>query len=108
MPYSPWSHAAHGSMRLWSSTIASAICTAAGERRVVRRAGLEMLHDLGAAVARAIDDRVELACVHQLRDRDAAHARVGDQRHHRVAVAAEHHRLDVPTETSSASARKAR
>ena len=32
----------------------------AGRRRVVRRAGLEMLHDLGAAVPRAIDDRVEL------------------------------------------------
>ena len=33
----------------------------AGRRRVVRRAGLEVLHDLGAAVARAVDDRVELS-----------------------------------------------
>ena len=43
----------------------------------------------------AVDDRVELRLVQQLRDRDAAHGRVGDQRHHRVAVPAEHHRLDV-------------
>src|ERR1700691_3953457 len=38
-------------------------------RCVVRRPGLEMLDDLGAAIARAHDHRVELRLVEQLRDR---------------------------------------
>src|SRR5512140_2341425 len=48
-------------------------------RRVERRARLQILHDLGAAVAGAIDDRVELRLVEQLRDRNAADRRVREQ-----------------------------
>ena len=94
-PYSPSSHAAHGRMRLRSLHDRLDHLHRAGRRRIVRRAGLEVLHDLGAAVARALHDRVELLARHELRHRDPADRRVGDERHHRVAVPAEHHRLDV-------------
>ncbi len=79
-----------------------------GRRRVVRGAGLEVLDDLSAAGAGARDDRVELVLGDELRDRDAAHAGVRDEWHHRVAVSAEHHRLDVAHRDVGASARKLR
>src|ERR1035441_5292788 len=37
-----------------------------GRRRVVSAAGLEMLHDLGATVARALHQACDGGCVHQL------------------------------------------
>src|SRR5207237_10080431 len=64
-------------------------------RRVVSRASLEVLHDLSAAVAGPIDDRVQLRLRNQLGGRDPTHRRVGDKGHHRVAVTAEHHYLAV-------------
>src|SRR5688572_3694566 len=64
-------------------------------RSVIGRAGLEIFHDLGAAVASALDDCIEPLLGHQLADWNAAHTRVGDERNHRVAVAAQDHRLDV-------------
>ncbi len=59
-------------------------------RRVVGGAGLEQGHDLGAAVAGAVDERLDPLGRQQLRERDAGDRAVARQRHHRVAVAAEH------------------
>jgi hypothetical protein len=59
IPYSPSSQAEHGRIRFLSFTIASAICTARRRRRVVGGARLQVLHDLRAAVPRAIHDRVQ-------------------------------------------------
>src|SRR5215213_10574346 len=66
-----------------------------GTRGIVRRSGLEKTHDLGAAVAGPVDDRVQLLLVDDLGDRDARHRGIRDQRHHGIAVSTEHHRLDV-------------
>ena len=58
-----------------------------GGRGVEGRAGLEQADDLGAAVARALDDRVQPllggpAHLDQIGQRDAGHGRVAHQRHH--------------------------
>ena len=42
-----------------------------------------------------VADRVDRRLGHQLGDRNAGDRRVARQRHHRVAVAAEHERVDV-------------
>src|SRR5512138_1740631 len=57
-------------------------------RRVEGRPGAEERHDLAAPLARALEDRVELRLVEQLRERRAVHGRVPQERHHVVAVAA--------------------
>src|SRR5690349_4637773 len=62
-----------------------------GGRRRQEGAGPHQLHDLAAAVARPIDDRRQLVAGDQLLDRDAVDRAVADHRHHRVAVAAQHH-----------------
>src|SRR5690348_13361998 len=55
-----------------------------GGRRVVGRARLQVLHDLRTAGARALDDLVERLAIEQLRHRNAADRRVGDEGDHRV------------------------
>jgi hypothetical protein len=64
-------------------------------RRVVRRAGLEEADDLGAPVPGAADDRSQGLGGDELAHRNARDGGVRDQRHHGIAVAAEHHGLDV-------------
>ena len=66
-----------------------------GRRRVVGAPRLEVADDLGPAVAGACDQGFEAVGRDEARDGDAAHRRVGHQRHHCVAVPAQHHRLDV-------------
>src|SRR5262249_50405337 len=75
-------------------------------RRIEGRAALEQVDDLGAAVARALDDLVEPGLrgplhLDEIGQRDAGHGRIADQRHHAVAVSAEHeggHVLDRDVE----------
>src|SRR5207245_409941 len=62
---------------------------------VVGGAGLEIAHDLGPAVAGALDDPVERRLVEELGDGDSGDRGVRDERHHGVAVTAQYHRLDV-------------
>jgi hypothetical protein len=67
---------------------------------VISRAGLQQADDLAAARAGALDDRVDLllggpAHLDEVGDRDAGDGRIFDDRHHRVAVAAEHEGGDV-------------
>jgi len=64
-------------------------------RRVIRSARLQQVDDFGAAVARALDDGVNTLFGQQLRQRNAGHGRVARQRHHGIAVAAEHQRVHV-------------
>ena len=64
-------------------------------RRIVGGAGLQKLHHLGAAVARALDDFVQAlmrdpAHLDEVGQRNAGHGRVAGQRHHGVAMAAQH------------------
>ena len=71
-----------------------------GRRRVEGRAGLQQRHDLRTAVAGALHDRVQPllrgpAHLDQIRQRNAGHGRVAHQRHHGVAVAAQHERGHV-------------
>src|SRR4051794_4727355 len=54
-------------------------------------AGPHQLDDLAAAVAGALDDRLQLVGGDQLADRHAVHRAVADHRHHGVAVPAQHH-----------------
>ena len=62
---------------------------------VVGRPGLEQRDDLAAALAGALDDGVDAALRQQLGDRDPGHGREPRQRHHAVAVPAEHERRDI-------------
>src|SRR5215813_5612257 len=69
-------------------------------RRIEGRAGLEQADDLGAAVAGALHDLVQPLAgrpthVDQVVQGDAANRRVAQQRHHGVAVAAQHEGGDV-------------
>ncbi len=69
-------------------------------RRVEGRTGLEQLDDLGAAVARALDDLFQPLLGRpphgdEVGQRNAGDRRIAGQRHHRVAVAAEHEGGDV-------------
>src|SRR5207253_7594139 len=57
--------------------------------------GLQVVHDLGAAVPRPVNDFVQLFPVDQLGDRDTRDGGVGDEGHHRVPVPAENHGLDI-------------
>ena len=71
-----------------------------GGRGVEGRTGLQQAHDLCAAVTGALDDRVELllrgpAHLHEVGQRNATDGRVACERHHGVAVAAEHERVHV-------------
>src|ERR1035437_6242115 len=66
-----------------------------GRRRVVSAPGLEVLDDLGAAVAGALHQAREGGCVHQLGDGNARHGRVARQRNHGVAVTAKYEGGDV-------------
>src|SRR5690606_8110861 len=64
----------------------------AGGRRIEGRAGFQQCHNLGAAVAGAIDDRIDFllrapAHLDEVRNRDTGNRRIADQRHHGVAVA---------------------
>ena len=75
-----------------------AIAEAAG--RVEGRAGLQQVDDLAAALAGALDDRVEPrlrrpAHLDEVGQRNAGDRRIAHQRHHVVAVAAEHEGGDV-------------
>src|SRR5690606_1440826 len=69
-------------------------------RRIVRRTRLQQAHDLAAALAGALHDRVEPlpggpAHLDEVGQRDARHRRIAHQRNHVVAVAAERHRRHV-------------
>src|SRR5439155_22765422 len=69
-------------------------------RRVEGRTGLEEVDDLGAAIAGAVDDLVDAglrgpAHLDQIGQRDAGDGGIAGQRHHGVAVAAEHEGGDV-------------
>src|SRR5688572_3411921 len=67
-------------------------------RRRARRipgAGAHQLGDFGATVGGALRDRLDAIRRHQFCNRNARHGGVARQRHHRVAVAAEHKRRDV-------------
>src|SRR6185436_12560783 len=69
-------------------------------RRVERGTGLQQVHDLGAAVAGAVDDLVDArlrgpAHLDQIRQRNAGYRGIAHQRHHGIAVAAEHEGGDV-------------
>ena len=66
-----------------------------GRRRVVGAAGLEVLDDLGAAVAGALHELLEASGRDQLGDGNAGDGGVARERHHGVAVAAEHEGGDV-------------
>src|SRR5690348_16406102 len=71
-----------------------------GRRRIESRAGLEQVDDLGAAIGGALDDFVDArlrgpAHLDQIGHRDAGYRRIARQRHHAVAVAAEHESGDV-------------
>jgi hypothetical protein len=66
-----------------------------GRRGVVGAAGLQVLNDLGAAVAGALDHAVERSLVHQLGDGNAGDRRVARQRDHGVAVPAQHEGRNV-------------
>src|SRR6185312_17393368 len=73
-----------------------------GRRRgcIEGRAGLEQAHDLTAAVAGTVDDFVDArragpAHLDQIGQRDTGNGRIAHQRHHAVAVAAEHEGGDV-------------
>ena len=63
--------------------------------RVKGAAGLEQVDDFRAAVAGALDDRIDLILRQQFADRDARGGGVGGERHHRVAVAAQHVGLHI-------------
>src|SRR5919106_1586749 len=60
-----------------------------GERRVVRRAGLEQCHDLGTTVAGAGDQLLDLVLGEQFGQRLAVSRAAARHRHHRVAVRAQ-------------------
>src|ERR1700731_3000243 len=69
-------------------------------RRIEGRAGFQQPDDLAAAIPRALDDFVEpLLCrpshLDEVRQWDAGDGRIAHQRHHRVAMAAEHEGRDV-------------
>ena len=64
-------------------------------RGVERRAGLEQRDDLGAAVRGPLLERAHALGGQELGDGHAGDGRVARQRHHRVAVAAEHEGVDV-------------
>src|SRR5665811_1596047 len=69
-------------------------------RRVEGRAGLEQVNDFGAAIGGALDDFVDVrlrgpAHLHQVEHRNAGHRRITNERHHGVAMAAEHEGGDV-------------
>ena len=71
-----------------------------GGRRIEGGAGLQEVDDLAAAAARALDDGVELllrdpAHLDEVGQRDAGNRGVAGDRHHVVAVAAEHQRRHV-------------
>ena len=62
---------------------------------VIGRAGLQQADDLCTAITRALHDLVDLllggpAHLDEVRHRNAGHCRVADERHHGVAVAAQH------------------
>src|SRR5882672_3864998 len=69
-------------------------------RRIERRTGFQQVDDLGAAIAGAVDDLVDPrlrgpAHLDEIRQRNAGHRGISYQRHHGVAVAAEHEGGDV-------------
>src|SRR5689334_18034742 len=69
-------------------------------RRIERRARLEQIDDLRAAVRGALDDLVDTrlrgpAHLDEIRNRNAGDRRITRQRHHGVAVTAEHEGRDV-------------
>src|ERR1700730_1614835 len=69
-------------------------------RRIEGRAGLQQPDDLAAAVPRALDDFVEAirrgpSHLDEVRQWDAGDRRIAHERHHRVAMAAEHEGRDV-------------
>src|SRR6516164_7816661 len=69
-------------------------------RRIEGGAGLEQADDLAAAVARALDDAVDArrrgpAHLDEIGEWNAGDGRIAHQRHHAVAVAAEHEGGDI-------------
>src|SRR6476620_7722028 len=62
---------------------------------VISAASLQIFHDLGAAIARALDDGVKPVFRNQLCDRDTRDGGVSRQRDHSVTMAAEHERRNV-------------
>jgi hypothetical protein len=66
-----------------------------GRGGVVGAAGLEIPHDLGAAIARTCDDLLDSVRVHQIGQRNACYAAVPHQGNHGIPMAAKHKSDDV-------------
>src|ERR1700674_444830 len=60
-----------------------------GRRSVIRGASLEMLYDLGAAVACALHDAIESRFIHEFGDRNSGDGGIARKRDHGVAVSTE-------------------
>src|SRR5258706_8485007 len=66
-----------------------------GRRGIIRRAGLEMFDDLGAAVAGALDYAIEGGFVHEFGDGNTGYGGIAGKRDHGVAVSAENEGVNV-------------
>src|SRR5208337_3563448 len=64
-------------------------------RRIIRRPGLHQIHNLRAALPRAIHNRVNPFLRQQIRQRNPRHRRIPWQRHHIIAMSAQHKRVHV-------------
>ena len=93
--YSPRSSTAQGSTRFRSFRIEIDHVQHRRSGSVEGAAGLEQSHDLRAAVAGPLHQRLDPIGLHQLRQRDPRDGRVSRHRNHRVAVAAQHEGRDV-------------
>src|SRR5262249_39113825 len=61
-----------------------------GRGGIVSAAGLEILHDLGSAVARPLDNDIQPVLGNQLGDGNSGHGGIARQGNHGIAVAAQH------------------
>src|ERR1700674_2146085 len=59
-----------------------------GRRSVIRGSSREMLYDLGATVAGALDDAIESGFIHEFGDRNAGDGGIARERAHGVAMSA--------------------
>src|SRR6185369_10498536 len=66
-----------------------------GRRSVVRGASLQIVHDLDAAVAGALNETLERRLIHQFRNWDTSDRGVAWKRNHGIPMAAEHKSGDV-------------
>ena len=103
-PYSPCRNTEHGRIFFLSLRMHSTISAAAAPGAHRARADSQSF---------APPSAVRLDCVHaslrhQFRNRDAGHRRIARQRHHRVAVAAEHESCTFSTDTFSSIAMNVR